>query len=341
MNFGQGKWLAVSLGLLLICLQYIPAQGQETKKDGLEKSKSASAKVDTFRKESSNPLFSSAPEKTEDSISSVSDFVLKISAQKKIVVAKFEFSPTEKLKRHFDFESVSENVKTPFDFIAEGDEKNDDGEPRYLRETAPGRGFNYRGAFTQSLLFLGVQHGYAIAGQAKTRRALKHGPFFRDYADSVKSLHGWNDGGRFFTNYIAHPMQGAFTGHVYVQNSPQALREEFSMSGKYWKTRVKAMLWTAAWSTQFEIGPISQASIGNVGLKGKQTWEDIVVTPTFGTLMLASEDAIDRYIVKAVERNTNNRYVKIFARMLLNPTRNFSNMLRFREPWYRDRPNAY
>ncbi len=204
-------------------------------------------------------------------------------------------------------------------------------------DTEPGKGFNYGGAIKQSLLFLSVQHGYAILGQAKTRRALKHGPFFKDYVDSVKSLHGWDDGGRFFTNYIAHPMQGALTGHIYVQNSPQALREKFSMSPQYWKTRMKAFLWTAAWSTQFEIGPISQASIGNVGLKGKQTYEDIVVTPIAGTIMLVAEDAIDRYVIERIERGNNNFYVKVFARMIFNPTRNFSNMLRFKEPWHRDR----
>ncbi len=244
---------------------------------------------------------------------------------------KYHFRQIEANARNLDFDAAGDNS---------GKAANQPDEPRYVRETAPGRGFNYGGAFKQSLLFLSVQHGYAILGQAKTRRALKHGPFFQDYLDSVKSLHGWDDGGRFFTNYIAHPMQGALTGHIYVQNSPQALREQFSMSGKYWSTRMKAFLWTAAWSTQFELGPVSQASIGNVGLKGKQTYEDIVVTPIAGTMMLVAEDAIDRYFVKGIERGNNNFYVKVFARMLLNPTRNFSNLLRFKEPWYRDRPDA-
>lgn len=257
---------------------------------------------------------------------------------------KYNFHPIESKKRHlaldgltgdgFEKDSLQSKHSTA---LLPADAPDDE---QYLRDTAPGRGFNYGGAFKQSLLFLGVQHGYAILGQAKTRRALKHGAFFRDYVNSVKSLHGWDDGGRFFTNYLAHPMQGALTGHIYVQNSPQALREKFSMSPQYWKTRMKAFLWTAAWSTQFEIGPVSQASIGNVGLKGKQTYEDIVVTPIAGTAMLIAEDALDRYVIERIERNNKNFYVKVFARMLLNPTRNFSNMLRFKAPWYRDRPPA-
>lgn len=203
----------------------------------------------------------------------------------------------------------------------------------------PATGFNWRGALTQSFMFLGVQHGFALILQEKTRRSLK-GKFWGDYVDSVKALRGWDDGGRFFTNYIAHPLQGSFTGFIYVQNSPQARRAQFGLSRDYWSSRLKAMLWTTAWSTQFEIGPISQASIGNVGLSRKQTWEDIVVTPTLGTVMLIAEDAVDRYIIRSIERRWDNFYVKIFSRMILNPTRLFANMLRFKAPWYRDRPTA-
>lgn len=195
-------------------------------------------------------------------------------------------------------------------------------------------GIDWKSAFNQSLLFLGIQHGYAFT-QAKTRRALK-GNFFRDYVDSVKSLHGWEDGGRFFTNYIAHPMQGSFTGFILVQNDRKGRQTEFGSSKTYWHSRLKALAWSAAWSTQFEIGPISQASIGNVGLSGKQTWVDIVITPTVGFGMMVAEDAADKYIIKRIEQNFNNYYLKIFSRMLLNPTRTMANLTRFKLPWYRD-----
>jgi hypothetical protein len=196
--------------------------------------------------------------------------------------------------------------------------------------------FRWGSAIKQSLMFLAIQHGYAFT-QLKTRKALK-GKFFDDYVKSVKSLHGWDDGGRFFTNYIAHPMQGSFTGFIQVQNDPKGLKQRFGTSADYWRSRMKALAWTAAWSTQFEIGPISQASIGNVGLKGKQTYEDIVVTPTLGIAMLVSEDAIDRFVMERIERRTDNFYVIIFSRMLLSPTRTIANIFRFKTPWYRDRP---
>lgn len=198
--------------------------------------------------------------------------------------------------------------------------------------------FRWRSAIGQMLMFLAIQHGYAFT-QPKTREAIK-GKFWKDYVKSVKSLHGWDDGGRFFTNYIAHPMQGSFTGFIYVQNDPKAIKQQFGASGDYWRSRLKAMAWSAAWSTQFEIGPISQASIGNVGLKGKQTWEDIVTTPTLGTAMLIAEDAVDRFVTQRIERRTDNFYIKIFSRMLLSPTRTVANVFRFKPPWHRDRPPA-
>ncbi len=199
--------------------------------------------------------------------------------------------------------------------------------------------FHWQSAIKQSLMFLAVQHGYSYT-QPKTREALK-GKFWNDYVKSVKSLHGWDDGGRFFTNYIAHPMEGSFLGFVQIQNDPRGLKQQFGASSDYWRSRLKAMAWTAAWSTQFEIGPVSQASIGNVGLKGKQTYVDIVVTPTIGTALLVGEDALDRFVMKRIERGTSNFYVIIFSRMLLSPTRTAANLFRFKTPWHRDRPREH
>lgn len=203
------------------------------------------------------------------------------------------------------------------------------GETREVRV----KGFRWRAAVEQTMLFLSVQHGYAFT-QPKTRRDL-HGPFFKDYFRSVRSLHGWADGGRFFTNYVAHPMQGSLLGFVQVQNDPAGSRLRLGEPG-YWRSRMKALAWSAAWSTQFEIGPLSQASIGNVGMHGKQTYVDVVMTPTAGLGLLVAEDALDRYLIAKLERRTDNRYVRIFSRMVFNPTRTAANLLRFKKPWYRD-----
>ncbi|MBA3442250.1 MAG: hypothetical protein H0T92_20525 [Pyrinomonadaceae bacterium] len=194
--------------------------------------------------------------------------------------------------------------------------------------------FHWGPAIKQSLLFLGIQHGYALT-QPKTRRNLR-GPFLKDYFESLGNLKGWADGGRFFTNYIAHPMQGSMTGFIQIHNDPKGMREEFGRSKNYWKSRMKAMAWSAAWSTQFELGPISQASIGNVGKSRKLTYVDLVITPTAGSALLVTEDAMDRYVVRWIERRTNRLAVRIPTRMLLNPTRTCANLLRFKKPWHRD-----
>ncbi len=201
---------------------------------------------------------------------------------------------------------------------------------------AADQSFHWLTAIKQSLLFLGVQHGYAMT-QPKTRRDLK-GPFFKDYVRSVKSLHGWEDGGRFFTNYVAHPMQGALLGFIQIQNDPNGMNLSYDNSNAYWRSRLKALAWSAAWSTQFEIGPVSQASIGNVGLHGKQTYVDLVVTPIGGFGLLVLEDFLDKHIISMIERrNSRSFYLKVSSRTFLNPTRSVANLLRFKTPWYRDR----
>ena len=196
--------------------------------------------------------------------------------------------------------------------------------------------FHWRSAVLQSIMIQGVQHAYAIAVQERMRRELK-GPWFKDWFKSVRGLHGWDDGNKFFTNYVAHPWQGAMTGFIFVQNHDRLKKQKFAESKTYWVDRLKAMAWSAAWSTQWEIGPFSQAAIGNVGLKKGMAYVDLVMTPTAGTGWMVLEEAIDRYVVRHVEERTNF-FVKIFLRTLLNPMRGVANALRFKPPWYRDRP---
>jgi len=163
-----------------------------------------------------------------------------------------------------------------------------------------------------------------------------------DYFDSVLGLDGWRDGDPFYVNYVGHPMQGAISGYIQIQNDPQGRQLEFNDPG-YWRSRSKAMLWAAAYSVQFEIGPFSEASIGNVG-KGidPRTGRsgagavDFVITPTVGTLWLIGEDIADRFIIRSLETKTQNRIVQSIVRGLFNPDRAFANMLAGKTPWHRD-----
>jgi hypothetical protein len=202
--------------------------------------------------------------------------------------------------------------------------------------------FHWKPALIQSGIFLGIQHGFRILRQEYTREGLK-GPFFRDWAKSVKSLRGWRDGNNFFINYMAHPLQGGLTGRIFVNNSDRAKKQEFGKSKIYWESRAKALAWSAFWSTQFELGPISEANIGNVGLRpepghSSMAYVDLVVTPVVGTGVLIGEDAIDKYILKNwVEKNARKTTVKIrILRSILTPTTSIANLLRGQVPWKRD-----
>jgi hypothetical protein len=201
-------------------------------------------------------------------------------------------------------------------------------------------GFRWGGAVRQSMFFLGVMHGLRLAFDPPSRAGLR-GPFFKDYFNTVERLHGWGDGNPFGVNYIGHAMQGAISGYIQIQNDPKG-NQELSMGKKYWSSRLKAMGWAALFSAQFELGPISEASLGNIGLKSRRqaknpmAWVDLVVTPTVGTAWLVGEDILDHYLVRRVENNSSNRLVRALARSLFNPSRSLSNMLRLKVPWHRD-----
>ncbi len=200
--------------------------------------------------------------------------------------------------------------------------------------------FHWKFALIESGVFLGFQHGFRMI-QKKTTRELG-GPFFRDWAQLVKNLRGWKDGDNLFTNYIAHPGQGAITGRIFINNSDRSKEQEFGKSKKYWESRFKAMTWSAVWSTQFELGPISEATIGNVGLCQKNghstmAYVDLVMTPVAGTGLVVAEDAVDKFFLKNwLEKKTSNKFVIKISRSLFTPTTSIANMLRWQMPWRLD-----
>jgi hypothetical protein len=195
--------------------------------------------------------------------------------------------------------------------------------------------FEWKPALLQSGFFLGIQHSSRMF-QDRTRRNLG-GPFWNDYFESVGNIRTWGDGDSFLTNYIGHPMIGAVSGYLQIQNDPKGRRQEFDLSSTgYWKSRLKALAWSAAYSTQFEIGPVSEASIGNVGkLPPTMAWVDLVVTPAGGFGLMLLEDYLDRRFVARWE-NGGSKFRGRFLRVVLNPNRSLANLLRLKRPSYRD-----
>lgn len=196
-------------------------------------------------------------------------------------------------------------------------------------------GFQWKPALLESGFFLVLQHSSRMA-QAKTRRELG-GPFWSDYFESASNIHTWNDSNSILTNYFGHPWMGSITGYIQVSNDPQGRNLEFdASSGQYWKSRLKAMAWTAAYSTQYELGPVSEASIGNVGKKSPtMAVVDLVVTPVGGFTWMLIEDYVDHRFISHWEQKTSVNKAR-FLRVALNPGRSIANLLRWKRPSYRD-----
>jgi hypothetical protein len=195
-------------------------------------------------------------------------------------------------------------------------------------------GFQWNTALLQSGIFLCIQHASRMA-QEKTRVDLG-GPFWKDYFAAASSIHAWSDGDSFDTNYLGHPLMGGLVGYIQVFNDPRGRYLEFDASSSaYWKSRLKAMAWSAAYSTQFEIGPISEASIGNVGMRRpKMAVVDLVVTPVGGFTVMLLEDYLDKRFVSRLEQDGGLK--ARFFRVALNPSRSLANLLRWKRPSYRD-----
>lgn len=203
-------------------------------------------------------------------------------------------------------------------------------------------GIRWKPLLTQSMLFLGMEHGFRLATEQPTRDNLP-GPFFHDWRQSVGNLHGWADGDDFLINYVGHPMQGAVTGYIWVQNDPKYQMTEFGKNRAYWKSRLRATAFSWAYSEEFEIGPLSEATIGKIQARyPQQGYVDQVITPAIGLCWMIAEDALDKYLITRIESHTRNPWVKMFVRAGLNPSRSGANVMALKVPWHRDtRPGIW
>lgn len=198
------------------------------------------------------------------------------------------------------------------------------------------QGFRWGRAIRESAMLLAIEHAYRFGDQPYTRAELK-GPWLKDYLQSVRGLSGWHDTDSWLANYAGHPMQGAVSGYFQIHNDPRGRLQEFGKSTDYWKSRMKAFGWAAAYSTAYELGPLGESAWGNVGHvernPGTKGAVDLVITPTLGLALMMTEDIIDRHIVWPIEKRTNNAMVKRLLRCFLGMQRSFSNLFRFTLPW--------
>jgi hypothetical protein len=201
---------------------------------------------------------------------------------------------------------------------------------------------------SQSFFFLSTQHLGNIGLDHDTRAALERGNFWGNYAYCVEHYRWWRwkDDDPFLVDYVGHPMMGAVTSSIYEQNDPKQRALMFENTQRYWMGRLRAMAYSAAYSAQWKVGPLSEASIGSTGLfyytrardgiwTNETGMQDFFITPIGGMAWNVGEDVIDRYILRHVRHARRNKWV-LLASSLMTPGKSAANVTRFRATYYRD-----
>ena len=225
--------------------------------------------------------------------------------------------------------------------------------------TSRAEGFHWSRALLESFTFLSIEQAYVVHDDYRWVTAENGVPFNHYWRDYKQSLHtwinsGWDDGDPVLYSYVGHPIQGALTGYIQIQNDPKGRDLELSNTKQYWHSRLKALAWNAVYSTQWNIGPLSELTVEKYGTAVRTPWNqdgtwpctrkpcvtgvgqvDLVMTPVGGFAWMITEDFLDKAIARRVEGATRNHFLIDLTRCALNPIRGGANILHGKWPWYR------
>jgi hypothetical protein len=202
--------------------------------------------------------------------------------------------------------------------------------------------------------WIAIEQTERILKETKTRDQLS-GPFFRDWFHTVSAYHfdNWDDGGKYITSYGAHPMQGAIAEAIFWQNNDRVrFGEQDFRSSAYRNALLQAFAFATVDAVLWKMGPLSESSIGNVGLPSRW-WDrdcralhipcvdrtgvsDMVMNEVGGTTMTIGFQWLDKHVQKGIESRTQSRALIDTTRIITNPSQSIANLVRFRAPWYRD-----
>jgi hypothetical protein len=189
----------------------------------------------------------------------------------------------------------------------------------------------------------------------ETIRDFENGIWFDRWMDSAHNywFSHWDQDSPWKDTYIGHPLMGAISQGIWVQNDPYGMTMQWDNSPEYWKSRLRALPLTIATSFEWKLGPISEASLGNSGCSchgpgprgtyyeplyhkwGNDTGlGPIVTTPVGGFLWFWGEDYLDVHLMPKLESKSHNPMYLIFINVA-TPAHGFANLLRFKAPWYR------
>jgi hypothetical protein len=174
-----------------------------------------------------------------------------------------------------------------------------------------------------------------------------HGNWWDRYINSAAGWRWnvWADQNPVLDDYVGHPMMGAITDDIWIQNDPKGMTVVQSNSWPYWRRLLRAGTFSTAYSFWWKLGPAGEASIGHNGDhnepygNGKESnetgWVTLVTTPVGGTLWTIAEDTLDKHVVAPVEGPGRNPFA-LLGLSFLEPSHATANILRWRPPWYRD-----
>ena len=174
------------------------------------------------------------------------------------------------------------------------------------------------------------------------------GKWWERYINSVTGykFSVWADGNPMLDDYVGHPLMGDITNFLWIQNDPKGMTLEFSNTWPYWRSRLRAMAFSAVYSTEWKLGPIGESGVGHQGdhlsyedstgkYRDETGFVSLVTTPVGGTLWSVTEDILDKSLVRRLEAWNRNPFL-LMGYSFLTPGKTTANLLRFRPPWYRD-----
>jgi hypothetical protein len=208
--------------------------------------------------------------------------------------------------------------------------------------------FHWLPALGEQGEYLAIESSWNLVQNSWVRYWTFRGDFWHNYYVTLQNYRfsRWSDDNPVYDDYIGHPMMGSITMDIFIQNYPRGKSLEFADGKEYWHSRLWAFLWSTIYSAEWKLGPISESSIGNQGINYYYSGPNrkytngtgtvgLVVTPVGGWVWNIAEDEIDKHVIRRLEKRSSNR-LYLFTIQILNPTRGFSNLLRFKPPWYRD-----
>ena len=203
-------------------------------------------------------------------------------------------------------------------------------------------------------LWIATEQVERIVKEPKTRDQLS-GPFFGDWFKTVSDYHfdNWDDGGQKLTSYLAHPSQGAIAEAIFWQNNDNVrFTDQDFRSPVYRNAVLQAFAFATVDAVLWKMGPLSESSIGNVGMP-VHWWDrdckeihipcvdrtgvsDMVMNEVGGTALTIGFQWLDKHVQKGIERRAQSRFLIDTTRIFTNPPQSIANLVRFQLPWYRD-----